>query len=106
MNTERKTYSLEFKRNAVSRVLNGEGSSAVAKDLGLRHTQIDKWRRRFAEEAGKDDLEAEARNELLRLRQIEQRYDEMLAENDRLKAERELAVKGMLFLIRHLTEPA
>ena len=51
-------------------------------------------------------MEAEARKELLRLQQIEQRCDEILAENERFKAERELAVQGVLFLLQHLTKPA
>lgn len=106
MTTKRRTYSLDFKRNAVARVLNGEGSSAVAKELGLRHTQIDKWRRQFAKEAEKDQIEAEAQNELLRLKRVEQRYEEIVVEKERLKAERDLAVRGVWFLLKHLTEPA
>lgn len=51
---EVREYTAEFKLSAVSRVLAGEGVSAVANELGIRRKRLYIWKDRYAQlgEAG------------------------------------------------------
>ncbi|MEL7024552.1 MAG: transposase [Pseudomonadota bacterium] len=43
--SKRKTYSAEFKRQAVELLFNsGRGASEIARELGVRSNQLYKWR--------------------------------------------------------------
>lgn len=44
---EYSSYGLEFKLAAVKRVLNGERAAAVARDLGLSRSVLNRWRKRY-----------------------------------------------------------
>lgn len=53
----RRTHSIDFKKKAVAMYLNeGKGYQTVAKELGIRHSTVQLWDKRFREE-GEQGLE-------------------------------------------------
>ena len=92
MQTKRKIYTAEFKREAVSLISDhGYGVSEAARNLGLHATMLRTWKR-ILEHQGENAFPGNGRlspdqEELHRLRQ----------ENKRLRMEREILKKAALF---------
>lgn len=88
----RKTYTAEFKREAVRLVTEHHyGVAEAARNLGINTNMLRRWKREFADQAngafpGKGRLSPE-QEELHRLR----------AENKRLRMEREILKKAAAF---------
>jgi transposase len=92
MAEQRKTYTAEFKREAVRLVTEHHyGVAEAARNLGINTNMLRRWKREFADQAngafpGKGRLSPE-QEELHRLR----------AENKRLRMEREIVKKAAAF---------
>jgi transposase len=92
MAEQRKTYTAEFKREAVRLVTEHHyGVAEAARNLGINTNMLRRWKREFADQAngafpGKGRLSPE-QEELHRLR----------AENKRLRMEREILKKAAAF---------
>jgi transposase len=92
MAAKRKIYTAEFKREAVSLIINqGYGVSEAARNLGIHATMLRKWKRQLEHQGvqafpGNGRL-TPAQEELHRLRQ----------ENKRLRMERDILKKAALF---------
>ena len=92
MAEQRKTYTAEFKREAVCLVTEHHyGVAEAARNLGINTNMLRRWKREFADQAngafpGKGRLSPE-QEELHRLR----------AENKRLRMEREILKKAAAF---------
>lgn len=97
----RRTFSKEFKYKAVQRVLDGERCVDVAADLGVRYTQIDKWRRLYFEEQKEAQQIEQQRAEIERLRNVEIRYQELQGRYLALQEELCTANSRLFFLIDH-----
>jgi len=87
-----RTYTADFKRDAVAMVLNGNGSQAqIARDLGIHETCLGKWRRKHLAELdgaavtieGMSPSELAAENERLR------------RENSKLAEQRDILKKAL-----------
>ncbi len=89
---QRKTYSVEFKEQAVRLVVEGAAPVAkVARDLGVSHSALAKWVRESAERGGHvGGVTPEEREELERLRK----------ECRVLRQERDILKKGLAFFAR------
>jgi transposase len=92
MAAKRKSYTVEFKREAVSLITNhGYGVSEAARNLGIHATMLRKWKRPWEQQSvhafpGNGRF-TPAQEELHRLRQ----------ENKRLRMERDILKKAALF---------
>lgn len=92
MSEKRRTYTAEFKREAVALITeHGYGVSEAARNLGLHTNMLRKWKRKLEDNAtdafpGKGRLSAE-QEDLHRLRQ----------ENRRLRMERDILKKAAIF---------
>ena len=92
MSEKRRTYTAEFKREAVALITeHGYGVSEAARNLGLNTNMLRKWKRKLEDNAtdafpGKGRLSAE-QEDLHRLRQ----------ENRRLRMERDILKKAAIF---------
>lgn len=87
---QRRTFSREFKLEAVRMVTQGgHRLSQVARDLDLRADQLRRWKKQF-EEDGQDAFPGNGRlkGEAQRLRELER-------ENQRLRMEREILKKAL-----------
>ncbi|MDX2470611.1 MAG: transposase [SAR324 cluster bacterium] len=96
-NIERRSYSLEFKFEAVRLVTeSGRGKTQVAKELDVSRTRIYSWCRTYADQGKSGFKKNETSNndnvELKRLR----------IENKRLREEREILKKAAAFFAREL----
>lgn len=93
---QRKSYSDEFKTEAVRRVQDGKKPSQVARELGCNKQDVHSWMKRSKALTGKDPrpnpLDVDERKELEHLRR----------ENDRLKLETEILKKAAAFFAREL----
>jgi transposase len=63
----RRKYDDDFKRNAVQKVLDGQTSASVARELGVAENLIYKWKRVFLENGDGIKTSAEL-NETLKLK--------------------------------------
>ena len=85
--SERRVFSDEFRRNAVSLVEDqGYTNAEVARDLAIHENLLRSWRRKYGKKSGNSLSETE-QEELARLR----------AENKRLKMERDILKKATAF---------
>tara|TARA_R110002072_G_scaffold33030_3_gene100200 strand:+ start:1511 stop:1804 length:294 start_codon:yes stop_codon:yes gene_type:complete len=95
MNQKRKykTYSKEFKEEAVS-LVNDQGYSVneAAEAVGVNPNQIYNWKKQLEEQANGTLLNDNERIELLKLR----------AENKRLKMEKDILKKASAFFAREM----
>ena len=93
---QRKSYSDEFKTEAVRRVQEGKSISQVAREMGCNKQDVHSWLKRAKAISGKDPrpnpLGLDEREELKRLRR----------ENERLKLEAEILKKAAAFFAREL----
>lgn len=87
----RRQYTEAFKREAVKLVTEqGYTISQAARNLDVHRSLLERWRRRFAEEAAPGSLTPAERDELERLRR----------ENRRLRMEREILKKAAAFFAK------
>lgn len=87
---KRKSYTDEFKAEAVSLVVNeGMPAATVARDLGINPSTLGLWLKAASSERG-DGVSEDERSELQRLRK----------ENRELKMEREILKKATAFFAR------
>lgn len=90
--TKRKTYSKEFKVNAVKMVLQGgRKASEVARDLDIQENMLYLWKRKYLDDEhesfpGKGNLKSKDEY----IRQLER-------ENKRLKDERDILKKAAIY---------
>ena len=95
MNKERRTFSAEFKQEAVALVLeHGYSYAAAGRSLGIRGNLIGRWTRQLEDTAseafpGKGKRTAE-----------QQRIHELETENRRLRMEREILKKATAFFVK------
>ena len=94
MGKERRTYSREFKTEAVRMVMeHGLSFREVANDLGIDRTMLRRWKQKF-EEAGDDAFPGNGRpsetDELRKLRE----------ENRKLRVERDILKKATAFFAK------
>ncbi len=95
MKKERRTFSREFKQEAVSLVVeHGYSYAAAGRSLGIRGNLIGRWRRQLegsVSEAfpGKGKRTAE-----------QQRIHELETENRRLRMEKEILKKATAFFVK------
>jgi len=93
--TKRKTYSKEFKVNAVKMILQGgRKASEVARDLDIQENMLYLWKRKYLEDEqdtfpGKGNLKSKDEY----IRQLER-------ENKRLKDERDILKKAAIYFAR------
>ena len=89
---ERRSFSPEFKADAVKLVRSGKTVSQVARELDLTQTALREWVRRAEADAGErqDVLTTEERQELARLRR----------ENKQLRQEREILKAAATFFAK------
>lgn len=93
---KKKTYSDEFKTEAVRRVQEGKKPAQVAREMGCDRQNVFTWLKRAQEVTGEsfrpDPLKEDERKELERLRR----------ENERLRLEAEILKKAAAFFAREL----
>jgi transposase len=96
MGTEfRKTYSKEFKINAVRMVTEENRKiSEVARDLGIHENQVYRWRLKYSE----DKEESFPGNG--KLKSTDEYIRSLEQENKRLKDERDILKKATIFFAR------
>ncbi len=89
---ERRSFSPEFKADAVKLVRSGKTVTQVARELDLTQTALREWVRRAEADAGErqDVLTTEERQELARLRR----------ENKQLRQEREILKAAATFFAK------
>ena len=88
---KRKSYSKEFKEDAVRLVLEqGYSCREAANDLGLHSTLISRWVREMTAEQPKQPTRKEPMDKDARIRELER-------ENLKLKMERDLLKKAATF---------
>jgi transposase len=89
---ERRSFSPEFKADAVKLVRSGKTVTQVARELDLTQTALREWVRRAEADAGvrQDVLTTEERQELARLRR----------ENKQLRQEREILKAAATFFAK------
>lgn len=89
---ERRSFSPEFKADAVNLVRSGKTVTQVARELDLTQTALREWVRRAEADAGErqDVLTTEERQELARLRR----------ENKQLRQEREILKAAATFFAK------
>lgn len=89
---ERRSFSPEFKADAVKLVRSGKTVTQVARELDLTQTALREWVRRAEADAGErqDVLTTEERQELARLRR----------ENKQLRQEREILEAAATFFAK------
>lgn len=89
----RRSFTAQFKADAVSLVRSGRAISSVARDLDLTRTALSEWVKRADADAGKGDpsvLTTEERQEMARLRK----------ENKQLRMEREILKAAATFFAK------
>ncbi len=85
---KRRSYSEEFKREAVELVSEqGYSVAEAARNLGVHPNLLGTWKRKFAAEREDDSLTEDERMEMAELR----------AENKRLRMERDILKKATAF---------
>ena len=95
MKKERRTFSAEFKQEAVALVLeHGYSYAAAGRSLGIRGNLIGRWTRELEDDApetfpGKGKRSAE-----------QQRIHELETENRRLRMEKEILKKATVFFAK------
>ena len=95
MKKARRTFSPEFKQEAVALVLeHGYSYSAAGRSLGIRGNLIGRWKRQLEDNAseafpGKGKRTAE-----------QQRIHELETENRRLRMEKEILKKATAFFVK------
>ena len=88
MTRKRRTYTAEFKREAVKLVTEqGYKISEAARNLGVHENLLRVWKQKLAAGNGNEPLTQDERMELARLRE----------ENKRLRMEREILKKAAAF---------
>ena len=96
MSTEKKqkrTFTEEFKRDAVALVVNqGYSVSQASRSLGINDNLIYKWRKDLEAKVGGSTLALAERDELKRLRK----------ENKRLKMEAEILKKASAYFAKEM----
>jgi len=91
MKRKRRTFSEEYKRDAVLLVTEGGMSvSKAAANLGLQQTVLGRWVKEYRERGGKDGLSPAEREELKALRK----------ENRELRMERDILKKATAFFAK------
>ncbi len=75
----RRRYTLEFKEQAVQRVLSGHGVAAVARDLGISDSLIHNWLARHRQQTGAGAVQAEQATEITRLKRLLAQREEEVA---------------------------
>ena len=95
MKKERRTFSQEFKQEAVALVLDhGYSYAAAGRSLGINGNLVSRWKRQLEDEAseafpGKGKRTAE-----------QQRIHELETENRRLRMEKEILKKATAFFVK------
>ena len=95
MTKRRRTFSQEFKQEAVALVVeHGYNCAAAGRSLGISGNLIGRWKRELAEDAsaafpGKGKRSAE-----------EQRIHDLETENRRLRMEKEILKKATAFFVK------
>lgn len=91
----RRTFTLEFKREAVGLVIEGKLSVAeVARQLGVGANLLRKWRRALEADGKQGSLEKKGQTAL------EEENRRLRAENERLRMEREILKKATAFFAK------
>lgn len=90
-----RTYTAEFKRDAVAMVLKGEDTQAqIARDLGIPETCLGKWRRSHLAE-----LDAETESvEGLSPSELAKENERLRRENSKLAEQRDILKKALNIL--------
>jgi len=101
METNRRQYSEEFKREAVQHCLASEKAVAeVTQDLGIAHSNLRRWRAQY----GKKGELAFPGNGKQRLTPQEEEIRRLKKELDEVKQERDI-LKKALAIVRHEETP-
>ncbi len=87
----RKTYSDEFKREALRLIEEGASIRRVAADLGLSEWTVRGWRKQFLSSGSRPEGKLSVEEENRQLRE----------ENRRLRLEREILKKATAFFASH-----
>jgi len=96
MGKERRSFSLEFKRDAVARVTNGgEGLTQVARAVGVHASLLQTWRRKL--EVGQESKEPSAS-----AGSLEEENRRLRRENAALREDREILKKASAFFAKEL----
>jgi transposase len=91
MGKQRRSFSDEYKRDAVRRVAAGQqGLSQIARDLGIHPNLLDAWRRKYGKAVGTPKALVSLEEENARLRR----------ENAALKEDREILKKAAAFFAK------
>ncbi len=89
----RRTYTLDFKRDAVALVTEqGYALSRAARSLDINDNVLRRWKREFEEQASGQTLTLDEREELKRLRK----------ENRELKMEKDILKKASAYFAREM----
>ncbi len=89
----RRTYTLDFKRDAVALVTEqGYALSRAARSLDINDNVLRRWKREFEEHASGQTLTLDEREELKRLRK----------ENRELKMEKDILKKASAYFAREM----
>ena len=95
MKKERRTFSAEFKQEAVALVLeHGYSYAAAGRSLGIRGNLIGRWTRQL------EDTASEAFPGKGKRTGEQQRIHELETENRRLRMEREILKKATAFFVK------
>ncbi|MCG7988312.1 MAG: transposase [Candidatus Thiodiazotropha weberae] len=95
-------FTPELKKQIVERALRGESVGKLAKEIGVRRTLIDKWRRIYLAEQ-KALIEAEeSESELQRLRDIEREHRELKRKTAIMEKEHKAMLNGLAMFIEYL----
>ena len=97
MTRKRRSFTPEYKAEAVGLVRDGEKSiSAVARDLGLSESALRRWVLQSETDAGRGDAKELTTSERAELAQLRR-------ENRQLRMEREILKKATAFFAREST---
>lgn len=75
----RRRYTVEFKEQAVKRVLSGHAVAVVARELGVGDSLIHNWLVRHRQQAGAGAVQAEQAVEIARLKRLLAQREEEVA---------------------------
>jgi transposase len=94
MGRQRRSFSDEYKRDAVRRLADGkQGLTQIARDLGIHPNLLDAWRRKFGKSVSVSRASISASS-------LEEENARLRRENAALKEDREILKKAAAFFAK------
>jgi transposase len=95
MAAKKRTFSPEFKQNAVKLVLAGKKPrSQIAREIGVRADLLFRWQKEFAPDSAPESVPINSSSDKRRIRELERELETAREERDILKKAAALFAKG------------